>query len=178
NPTILIALAVVPSYSGTLCDNPTIARLSHPSALGLCPCVASPTARTIRTNIVKMATNFEEIAKQFIEFYYSQFDTDRKSLASLYREQSMLTFESASVLGANAIVEKLTSLPFEKVKHQVSTLDAQPTMVEGGIVILVTGQLLVDEEQRPMNYTQAFQLARDPSGQYFVFNDLFKLVYG
>ncbi|CAM1502045.1 Fc.00g040290.m01.CDS01 [Cosmosporella sp. VM-42] len=125
-----------------------------------------------------MANNFEDIAKQFIEFYYNQFDTDRKSLTSLYREQSMLTFESASVLGATAITEKLTSLPFEKVKHQVSTLDAQPTMVDGGIVILVTGQLLVDEEQRPMNYTQAFQLARDPNGQYFVFNDLFKLVYG
>lgn len=30
-----------------------------------------------------------------------------------------------------------------------------------------------------MNYTQAFQLARDSaSGQYFVFNDVFKLVYG
>ncbi|KAF7552695.1 hypothetical protein G7046_g7332 [Stylonectria norvegica] len=125
-----------------------------------------------------MASNFEDIAKQFIEFYYNQFDTDRKALQSLYREQSMLTFESASVLGAAAIVEKLTSLPFEKVKHVVATLDAQPTMVDGGIVILVTGQLLVDEEQRPMNYTQAFQLARDPQGTYFVFNDLFKLVYG
>ncbi|KAJ4150642.1 hypothetical protein LMH87_011382 [Akanthomyces muscarius] len=126
-----------------------------------------------------MSASFEDIAKQFIEFYYQQFDTDRKSLSSLYREQSMLTFESASVLGATAIVEKLTSLPFEKVKHQVSTLDAQPSMVEGGVVILVTGQLLVDEEQRPMNYTQAFQLARDAAnGQYFVFNDVFKLVYG
>lgn len=29
-----------------------------------------------------------------------------------------------------------------------------------------------------MNYAQSFQLARDPTGQYFVFNDLFKLVYG
>jgi hypothetical protein len=36
----------------------------------------------------------------------------------------------------------------------------------------------VDEEERPMNYTQAFQLARDGSGQYFVYNDIFKLVYG
>ncbi|KAI8154602.1 Nuclear transport factor 2 [Colletotrichum sp. SAR 10_70] len=124
-----------------------------------------------------LAVDFEEVAKQFIEFYYNQFDSDRKGLASLYRDQSMLTFESASVLGANAIVEKLSSLPFEKVKHQVSTLDAQPSL-EGGIVILVTGQLLVDEEQRPMNYTQAFQLMRDPTGNYFVFNDLFKLVYG
>ena len=124
-----------------------------------------------------MANNFEDVAKQFVEFYYNTFDTDRKGLAALYREQSMLTFESASVLSATAIVEKLSSLPFEKVKHQVATLDAQPTMVDGGIIILVTGQLLVDEEERPMNYTQTFQLARDPNGQYFVFNDLFKLVY-
>ncbi|KAK1675711.1 nuclear transport factor 2 [Colletotrichum godetiae] len=123
-----------------------------------------------------MATNFEEIAKQFIEFYYNQFDTDRKQLASLYREGSMLTFESASSLGVNSIVEKLSSLPFEKVKHQVTTLDSQPT-TEGGIIILVTGQLLVDEEQRPMSYTQAFQLLRDSLGNYFVFNDIFKLVY-
>lgn len=81
----------------------------------------------------------------------------------------MLTFESASVLGVSSIVEKLSvrnlppppplaaprcavpgltslsqqSLPFQKLKHQVSTLDAQPTMVDGCIVILVTGQLLV-----------------------------------
>ncbi|RDA83179.1 hypothetical protein CP532_6450 [Ophiocordyceps camponoti-leonardi (nom. inval.)] len=124
-------------------------------------------------------SNYEDIAKQFIEFYYNTFDTDRKSLATLYREQSMLTFESASCSGSNNIVEKLASLPFTKVKHQVATLDAQPSITEGGIFILVTGQLLVDDEQRPMNYTQAFQLARDPSnGQYFVFNDVFKLVYG
>lgn len=107
----------------------------------------------------------------------------------------MLTFESASVLGVSPIVEKLSGLPFEKVKHQVSTLDSQPT-VEGGILILITGQLLVckqsficttsmltcflqvDEEQRPMNFSQTFQLMRDPSGNYFVFNDIFKLVFG
>ncbi|TWU75957.1 Nuclear transport factor 2 [Metarhizium rileyi] len=126
-----------------------------------------------------MANNYEEIAKQFIEFYYNTFDSDRKSLASLYRDNSMLTFESASSLGANNIVEKLAGLPFQKVKHQVSTLDAQPSNSDGGIIILVTGQLLVDEEQRPMNYTQSFQLSRDgASGQYFVYNDIFKLVYG
>ena len=125
-----------------------------------------------------MATNFEEVAKQFISFYYDTFDQDRNNLAALYREQSMLTFESSSVLGAGSIVEKLVSLPFQKVKHQVSTLDAQPGVNDGNVIILVTGQLLVDEEQRPMNYTQAFQLVRDPNGQYFVFNDVFKLVYG
>ena len=123
-----------------------------------------------------MATNFYEVAKQFIHIYYNQFDQDRKGLAPLYRDNSMLTFESASSLGATAIVEKLAGLPFQQVKHQVSTLDAQPSL-NGAIVILVTGQLLVDEEQRPMNYTQTFQLMLD-GASYFVYNDIFKLVYG
>ena len=35
----------------------------------------------------------------------------------------------------------------------------------------------VDDEERPMNYTQTFQLMPD-GGSYFVLNDLFKLVYG
>ncbi|KIN02108.1 hypothetical protein OIDMADRAFT_18825 [Oidiodendron maius Zn] len=122
--------------------------------------------------------DFVNIAKQFTEFYYNQFDIDRKQLAPLYRDNSMLTFESASVAGTAGIVEKLSSLPFQQVKHQVSTLDAQPSGDAGGILILVTGALLVDEEQRSMNYSQAFQLLPDGQGSYFIFNDIFKLVFG
>ncbi|KAI1069754.1 hypothetical protein LB507_008272 [Fusarium sp. FIESC RH6] len=116
--------------------------------------------------------------EQFVEFYYNTFDSDRNGLAALYRPSSMLTFESASVLGAQAITEKLASLPFQKVKHQVTTLDAQPSNDQGGVIILITGALLVDEEQNPMNFSQTFQLHRDDQGQYFVYNDLFKLVLG
>ncbi|KAE8444221.1 Nuclear transport factor 2 [Mollisiaceae sp. DMI_Dod_QoI] len=121
--------------------------------------------------------NFTDVAKQFTEFYYNQFDQDRKQLAPLYRDNSMLTFESSSVAGAVGIVEKLSSLPFEKVKHAVSTLDAQPSPGDG-ILILVTGALLVDAEERPMNYTQTFQLLPDGAGSFFIYNDIFKLVYG
>ncbi|RDW88910.1 nuclear transport factor 2 [Coleophoma cylindrospora] len=122
--------------------------------------------------------NFQDIAQQFTKFYYEQFDADRKQLAPLYRDNSMLTFESASVAGAAGIVGKLSELPFEKVKHAVSTLDAQPSSESGGILILVTGALLVDEEQRPMNYSQTFQLLPDGAGSYYIFNDIFKLVFG
>ncbi|KAI9900559.1 hypothetical protein N3K66_004821 [Trichothecium roseum] len=121
--------------------------------------------------------DFENIAKQFTEYYYNTFDQDRNGLRTLYRPESMLTFESSPLLGDKSITEKLVSLPFTKVKHQVSTLDAQPA-ANNGIVILVTGQLLVDEEERPMNYTQLFQLCPDGSGGYFVQNDIFKLIYG
>lgn len=55
-----------------------------------------------------MADNFVEIAKQFCDFYYQQFDSDRKQLGPLYRDQSMLTYESSSVQGVSAIVGKLS----------------------------------------------------------------------
>lgn len=54
-----------------------------------------------------MADNFVEIAKQFCDFYYQTFDADRKQLGPLYRDQSMLTYESSSVQGVAAILEKL-----------------------------------------------------------------------
>lgn len=72
------------------------------------------------------------IAQQFTQFYYNQFDSDRKGLAPLYvssrkclfrahlalhsrsrflnplqRDHSMLSFEGQQFQGASAIVEKL-----------------------------------------------------------------------
>lgn len=121
--------------------------------------------------------DFNAIAEQFTQFYYNTFDQDRKNLAALYHDNSMLTFETAAIQGVAGIIDKLVSLPFEKVAHKVSTLDAQPSNESGGILVMVTGALLVDEEQRPMNYTQVFQLLPDGSGSYFVFNDAFRLIY-
>jgi hypothetical protein len=121
--------------------------------------------------------NFEAVAKEFVDHYYNTFDTNRGNLAGLYRDNSMLSFESAQSLGAASIIEKLVSLPFQKVQHKTETLDAQPTS-SGGIIILVTGKLLVDEEQNILNYTQAFHLSQDPAGAWFVANDVFKLIYG
>ncbi|KAH8423839.1 nuclear transport factor 2 family protein [Aspergillus melleus] len=121
--------------------------------------------------------DFTAIAQQFVQFYYQTFDSDRQTLAGLYRDQSMLTFETASTQGVANILEKLTSLPFQKVQHQIATFDAQPSNEQGGILVMVTGALLVDEEQKPMNYSQTFQLLPDGQGSYFVLNDVFRLVY-
>ena len=35
----------------------------------------------------------------------------------------------------------------------------------------------VDDEQRPLNYTQTFQLLQE-GGSYYVFNDVFRLLLG
>ncbi|KAL2222818.1 putative nuclear transport factor NTF-2 [Thermoascus aurantiacus ATCC 26904] len=121
--------------------------------------------------------DFRAVAEQFVNFYYQTFDSNRSNLAGLYRDQSMLTFENSAHQGTANILEKLTSLPFQKVVHKVSTLDAQPSNEAGGILVMVTGALLVDEEQNPQGYTQTFQLLPDGQGSYFVLNDIFRLVY-
>ncbi|KAJ5141370.1 Nuclear transport factor NTF-2 [Penicillium atrosanguineum] len=120
--------------------------------------------------------DFSSIAQQFVNFYYETFDTNRAGLAPLYRDQSMLTFETSSVQGTAAIVEKLSSLPFQQVRHKLATFDAQPSS-DNGIIVLATGALLVDEEQQPMSYTQLFKLQPDGAGSYFVLNDVFRLIY-
>jgi hypothetical protein len=82
------------------------------------------------------------IGTEFVKFYYATFDAGRAGLAGLYKPQSMLTFEGQPFQGTEAIIGKLTSLPFQKVQHKVTTVDCQPS-VSNGIVISVTGQLLV-----------------------------------
>ncbi|KAI6007831.1 nuclear transport factor 2 [Pisolithus marmoratus] len=118
------------------------------------------------------------IAKTFTEFYYQTFDTNRSQLVALYKDESMLTWEGQQILGVNAIIEKLTTLPFGKVQHQVTTVDAQPSVPNtANLIVSVTGFLLVDDDVNPMRYSQAFHLvSRDNS--YYVYNDIFRLNYG
>ncbi|KAI0303279.1 hypothetical protein B0F90DRAFT_1709666, partial [Multifurca ochricompacta] len=88
--------------------------------------------------------DFNTVSQQFIQFYYRAFDENRAGLGPLYRDSSMLTFEGVPVKGAAAIVEKLTSLPFQTVHHKVVTCDAQPSSQSiASLIVSVTGLLLV-----------------------------------
>ncbi|CAG8472756.1 13697_t:CDS:2, partial [Cetraspora pellucida] len=118
-------------------------------------------------------TQVSKVATDFTNFYYSTFSADRGQLLPLYRDQSMLTFEGQSFQGAKNIIEKLTSLPFQRVQHHIATIDAQPNFQ--GIFVCVTGELRVDEDN-PQRFAQAFQLI--PEGtSYYVLNDIFRLNY-
>ena len=124
-----------------------------------------------------MSVDFSTLAQQFTEFYYNQFDKDRSQLGNLYRNESMLTFETSQVQGVASIVEKLTSLPFQKVTHRITTLDAQPCSPQGDVLVMITGELLIDDETNAQRFSQVFHLI--PEGQsYYVFNDIFRLNYG
>lgn len=81
-------------------------------------------------------------SQAFVDHYYRTFDENRQNLTPLYQEQSLLTFQGERFQGAQAILQKLTSLAFQRCQHQLSSVDAQPSL-SGGINVFVTGHLLV-----------------------------------
>ncbi|KAL1915985.1 uncharacterized protein VTP21DRAFT_6373 [Calcarisporiella thermophila] len=123
-------------------------------------------------------TDINAVAKSFTDFYYQSFDSNREQLRGLYKDVSMLTFEGAQFQGQANIMEKLLNLPFQKVAHRISTVDAQPANPQmNALLVTVSGQLLIDEEQNPQQFSQTFQLISE-GGSYFVYNDIFRLIYG
>lgn len=91
----------------------------------------------------------------------------------------MLSFEGTSIMGQDEIVKKLVGLSFQKVQHQISTCDCQPTTAvqPNGIIVSVSGNLILDDEGQLMKFAQCFHLLPDAAnpGNYWVHNDIFRL---
>ncbi|XP_030533308.1 nuclear transport factor 2B isoform X3 [Rhodamnia argentea] len=124
-----------------------------------------------------MEEQVELVGRAFVDHYYHLFDKDRASLSSLYQPTSMLTFEGQRVVGAHAIAEKLSQLPFDQCQHLISTVDSQPSSA-AGIVVLVSGSLRLPGEEHLLRFSQMFHLVPSPGGSFFVQNDMFRLNYG
>ncbi|KAI3871063.1 hypothetical protein MKX03_000698 [Papaver bracteatum] len=119
----------------------------------------------------------EAVSKAFVEHYYSTFDTNRGGLGGLYQETSMLSFEGEKIQGGTAIVNKLTSLPFQQCKHNITTVDFQPSGPAGGMLVFVSGNLQLAGEQHALKFSQMFHLMPTPQGSFYVQNDIFRLNY-
>ena len=77
---------------------------------------------------------------------------------------------------AKILISQQCPLPFQKVQHRITTLDAQPASPNGDVLVMITGDLLIDEEQNPQRFSQVFHLIPD-GNSYYVFNDIFRLNY-
>ncbi|KAL4695209.1 hypothetical protein H8959_000304 [Pygathrix nigripes] len=74
--------------------------------------------------------------------------------------------------GKAAIVEKLSSLPFQKIQHSITAQDHQPTP-DSCIISMVVGQLKADEDPI-MGFHQMF-LLKNISDAWVCTNDMFRL---
>jgi hypothetical protein len=117
----------------------------------------------------------EQIGKQFVEAYYSQFKNDKSGLGRFYQDQSILTWEGQRFIGSQAISQRLAGLPFGQIEFQMSTLDCQPT-ITNGVLVFVTGQLITEGESKPLKFSQIFHLL-NANNSWVLANDMFRLNY-
>ena len=72
--------------------------------------------------------------------------------------KSMLSFENEGYQGQQKIMEKLVNgMKFQKIQHIPKTLDVQPSGA-GGLLVMVTGQVKVDDEKNPLLFSELFHL--------------------
>ena len=62
-----------------------------------------------------------------------------------------MTFEGVQMQGSVKIMEKISSLTFQRIAHSITAIDCQP-MFDGGILINVLGQLKVSRILHSNNY--------------------------
>eukprot|EP01084_Bolivina_argentea_P196855 337439_1 len=121
--------------------------------------------------------NITQIGKSFVEHYYRLFDSNRVQLAPLFQDASMLSFENEGFQGKDKIMNKLVNgVKFKKIQHQPKTLDVQPSG-SGGLIVMVTGKLIIDNEKNPLLYSETFQLLPTDKQmkQFWVHNCIFRL---
>ncbi|XP_068267507.1 nuclear transport factor 2 [Nyctibius grandis] len=115
---------------------------------------------------------WEQIGSSFVQHYYQLFDADRTQLGAIYIDASCLTWEGQQFQGKAAIVEKLSSLPFQKIQHSITAQDHQPTP-DSCILSMVVGQLKADEDPI-MGFHQMF-LLKNINDAWVCTNDMFRL---
>eukprot|EP01092_Planopodium_desertum_P011983 TRINITY_DN557_c0_g1_i2.p1 TRINITY_DN557_c0_g1~~TRINITY_DN557_c0_g1_i2.p1 ORF type:complete len:136 (+),score=32.91 TRINITY_DN557_c0_g1_i2:437-844(+) len=119
----------------------------------------------------------DSIAEAFLKHFYNTFDTNRAGLGALYQKTSMMTYEGDKKQGNEAIAAKYASLPFKTIKHSISKWDVQP-LPGSGLLVVVTGKLLLDDSTNPLLFSEAFTLMPLPGGKsYFILNHIFRLNY-
>ncbi|KAF2901310.1 hypothetical protein ILUMI_04888 [Ignelater luminosus] len=124
-----------------------------------------------------MALNpqYEAIGKGFVQQYYALFDdpVQRPNLVNMYNvESSFMTFEGTQLQGSVKIMEKLSSLTFQKINRIITAVDSQP-MFDGGVLINVLGRLQADQDP-PHAYSQIFVL-KALGNSFFIQHDIFRL---
>jgi hypothetical protein len=103
-------------------------------------------------------------------------DSNPSALAGLYQPTSMLSFEGQEMQGGDAILAKYATMG--ALQHNIPefTMDVQMGSQETSLLIMIVGRLTIDGGN-PLLFTQFFHLVATGPGQYYVHNEIFRLVY-
>lgn len=120
--------------------------------------------------------SFEEVGKQFARHYYATFCGDRSQLQPLYRDSTLVTWSGEQMQGVGAVMEKFANLTFRTAQFKPEDIDCHPSL-SGGIIVVVNGECMLDQERHGLKFNDVFHLAQD-QGNWFISNQLFRIVGG
>ncbi|KAI3426780.1 RNA helicase [Psidium guajava] len=120
---------------------------------------------------------YMDLAKRFVkETYYRTFDLNRADLVNLYQKVAVLELDDGEKIeGREAIMAKLTSLPFHK--HNIASIDCVPDGADGGVIAVVMGGVHVDGKQEPLVFGEVIQMIPTPQGSFHISHDFFNMKF-
>jgi hypothetical protein len=132
---------------------------------------------TTGTTAGTMKIDPTDVGCQFVQQYYTVLNQDPGRLHCFYKKHSSFTYGiegefALPAIGQTDIHSRIIGLGFDDCKVTINNLDCQ-TSLNGGIIILVTGQLL-NRNGVAKKFAQSFFLAEQPNG-YYVLNDILRI---
>ena len=130
----------------------------------------------------------KSIGENFLQSFFSNTSPNvrlvllKQAQGQFYGSDSLLSFESETFFGNQQIFEKLNQLPIKQ--SEVKVYDIQPS--GNGILIYLSGLLVVEGETNPMNFVRVFFLAAANNSYYsnynltfliLVKNDIYKVTF-
>mmetsp|Transcript_29327 Transcript_29327/g.94032 ORF Transcript_29327/g.94032 Transcript_29327/m.94032 type:complete len:124 (+) Transcript_29327:184-555(+) len=118
-----------------------------------------------------------EIAQSFIQQYYTALATNVDGIAGFYSPQTTMCFEGTQFNGPEAIVKKFKDVGQIMHMGEGMTIDVMPGTSESALLIFVVGRLKIAGNDNPLMFSEMFQLVAVGPGQFYVHNQIRRLVY-
>ena len=130
-----------------------------------------------------MTSEYQELAEQFIQWYYDRSNNSREELESVYTDDTLVTFQDIQIYGKNprgqlSIMERLLSEGLQQMTKQVTNFTAQPS-ISGTVLICAQGSMkMTIDEAESLSFIENFLIGRDPStDSFYIINQVFS-TYG
>lgn len=127
-----------------------------------------------------VALCYQELAQEFVNLYYTTYDSNIQNLVYFFKAESLFTFIDEEIIGFNNLYNRLVNhYCVYKISHEITSFSAQP-MGNKTLFIQVIGNLRVNDHMynTPVQpFTETFVLQRDDAAAaYFIHNTIFKIL--
>lgn len=98
-------------------------------------------------------------------------------MGSLYQQGSVLIWEGRRVEGPTDIAGKFAQLGQQGLKFDKPQVDCTLSNNPNSLLIFVTSKIIIGQDN-PLHFAHFFHLVSTGPGQFYIHNEIFRLIYG